>query len=64
MCSVGVCLSLFLLLNVVDFPIYVKLSLVVGMSDGKEIAVTQPGGPGAPPPRPEKKGKSEKEKKK
>ena len=31
-CSAGVCLYLFLLLNVVYLPIYAKLGLVVGMT--------------------------------
>ena len=40
LCGAGVCLCLFLLLNVVYLAIYVKLGLVVGvtkqMSNGKE----------------------------
>ena len=32
LCGVGVCLCLFLLLNVVYLPIYAKLGLVVGMT--------------------------------
>ena len=40
LCSAGVCLCLFLALDVVYLPIYAKLGLVVGMtkqmSDGKE----------------------------
>ena len=43
LCGAGVCLCLFLLLNVVHFPIYAKLGLVVGMtkqmSDGKEADI-------------------------
>ena len=43
LCDAGVGLCLFLLLNVVYFPIYVKLGSVVGMtkemSDGKETDI-------------------------
>ena len=42
-CSAGVCLCLFLLLNVVYLAIYAKLGLVVGMtkqmSNGKEVDI-------------------------
>ena len=42
-CGAGVCLCLFLALNVVYLPIYAKLRLVVGitkqMSDGKEADI-------------------------
>ena len=43
LCSVRVCLRLFLALDVVYLPIYAKLGLVVGMtkqmSDGKEADI-------------------------
>ena len=43
LCGVGVCLYLFLALDVVYLPIYAKLGLVVGMtkqmSDGKEADI-------------------------
>ena len=43
LCGAGVCLCLFLLLNVVYLPIYAKLGLVVGMtkqmSNGKEADI-------------------------
>ena len=43
LCDRGVCLCLFLALNVVYLPIYAKLGLVVGMtkqmSDGKEVDI-------------------------
>ena len=43
LCSVSVCLCLFLALNVVYLPIYSKLGLIVGMtkqmSDGKEADI-------------------------
>ena len=43
LCGAGVCLCLFLALDVVYLPIYVKLVLVVGMtkqmSDGKDAAI-------------------------
>ena len=43
LCGAGVCLCLFLLLNVVYLPIYAKLRLVVGMtkqmSNGKEADI-------------------------
>ena len=32
LCDAGVCLGLFLVLNVVYLPIYAKLGLVVGMT--------------------------------
>ena len=45
LCGAGVCLSLFLLLNVVCLLIYAKLGLVVGMakqtSDGKEVDIVK-----------------------
>ena len=43
LCGAGVCLCLFLALDVVYSPIYAKLGLVVGMtkqmSDGKEADI-------------------------
>ena len=43
LCGAGVCLCLFLALDVVYLPIYAKLELVVGMtkqmSDGKEADI-------------------------
>ena len=43
LCGAGVCLCLFLALDVVYLPIYAKLGLVVGMtkqmSDGKEADI-------------------------
>ena len=43
LCGAGVCLCLFLALDVVYLPIYIKLGLVVGMtkqmSDGKEADI-------------------------